>query len=334
MSVDVKEAVTVAVPHRGKISDRTKLVLLAALSLALIGVFMTIQAQGMWEYVLPRRTVKILAIILAGASIAASTVIFQSVTNNRILTPSIIGVDSLYILVQTALVFFLGSMHPVTQNPNLNFVVSVVAMILFSLGMHRLYFAQQRSSVYVLLLMGIIFGTLFQSLSSFLSVLIDPNEFLVLQGRMFASFNQVKSELLWVSYGAVAATALFLSRYVRFLDVLALGREHAINLGVDHRRVVRNLLIAVFILVSVATALVGPITFLGLIVANVAYEMMATYRRIPLIAGASLASIVALVGGQMIVERVFVFSTTLSVIINFIGGIYFLYLLLKERSAW
>ncbi len=68
--------------------------------------------------------------------------------------------------------------------------------------------------------------------------------------------------------------------------------------------------------------------------ANVAYEMLATYRRLPLIGAAILVSIVALVGGQLIVERVFTFSTTLSVIINFAGGIYFLYLLLKERTTW
>lgn len=328
MSVEVKSNPSIVV------SDRTKIAILAALVLALTAVFMLIQAQGMWEFVLPRRTVKILAIFLAGASIAASTIIFQSVTNNRILTPSIIGVDSLYILVQTAIVYFLGSMHPITLNPNLNFLVSVGVMILFSLVMHRLFFTQSRSNIYVLLLMGIIFGTLFQSLSSFLSVLIDPNEFLVLQSRMFASFNQVKSELLAIAYVAAALTAAFLSRHIRFLDVLALGREHAINLGVDHHRVVRSLLVAVFILISISTALVGPITFLGLIVANVAYEMLSTYRRLPLIGAAILTSIIALVGGQLIVERVFAFSTTLSVIINFAGGVYFLYLLLKERSAW
>lgn len=315
------------------ITDKVKLAGLALFSAVLIAVFMLIQAQGMWEFVLPRRAVKILAMVLAGASIAASTVIFQSVTNNRILTPSIIGVDSLYVLIQTAIVFFLGSMHPIVLSPSLNFLVAVGVMILFSLIMHRLFFTERKSNIYVLLLMGIIFGTLFQSLSSFLSALIDPNEFLVVQRRMFASFNQVKTELLTLSYAAAAATALYLSRYARFLDVLALGKEHAINLGVDHHRVVRGLLVSVFILISISTALVGPITFLGLIVANVAYEMLSTYRRLPLIGAAILVSIVALVGGQLIVERVFSFSTTLSVIINFIGGIYFLYLLLKERSA-
>src|SRR5690606_41927924 len=97
------------------LSDRKKLTVLGLATLALIALFMVIQGSGMWSYVLPRRGAKILAIVLAGGSIAAATVIFQTITQNRILTPSIIGIDSLYMLVQTAIVFFLGAAHPAVQ---------------------------------------------------------------------------------------------------------------------------------------------------------------------------------------------------------------------------
>lgn len=316
------------------LSDRKKLTVLGLTTLALIALFMVIQGSGMWSYVLPRRGAKILAIVLAGGSIAAATVIFQTITQNRILTPSIIGIDSLYMLVQTAIVFFLGAAHPAVQNPGLNFLLAAGAMILFSVAAHRIFFGVARANIYVLLLLGIVCGTFFQSIASFLSVLIDPNEFLVVQSRMFASFNRVKTELLAVSWAAAGLVALYLARYVKYLDVLALGREHAINLGIEFHKVVRDLLIAVFVLISISTALVGPITFLGLIVANVAYQLLDTYRRLPIIGASILVSFVALVGGQLLVERVFVFSTTLSVIINFAGGVYFLYLLLKERATW
>jgi iron complex transport system permease protein len=89
--------------------------------------------------------------------------------------------------------------------------------------------------------------------------------------------------------------------------------------------------VAVFI--SISTALVGPITFFGLIAANLSYQLFKTYKHKVLISGAIVMSVIALVGGQWVVERLFTFSTTLSVIINFIGGIYFIYLLLKERKA-
>jgi len=123
-------------------------------------------------------------------------------------------------------------------------------------------------------------------------------------------------------------------RFTKYLDVLSLGKDQAVNLGVDYDYVVKRLLVVVAILISVSTALVGPITFLGLLVVNVAYQLFSTYKHTYLILGSVLISIVALIGGQLIVERVFTFSTTLSVIINFIGGVYFIYLLLKESKKW
>src|SRR5699024_9855778 len=110
--------------------------------------------------------------------------------------------------------------------------------------------------------------------------------------------------------------------------------DEAINLGVPYDHVVKHLLMIVAILISIATALIGPITFLGLLVVNVAIEFLKTYRHLYLILGATFISIIALVGGQFIVERLFSFQTTLRVIINFIGGIYFIYLLLKENKSW
>ena len=118
---------------------------------------------------------------------------------------------------------------------------------------------------------------------------------------------------------------------VKKLDVLALGKEQAINLGIDYDRMVRKLLIAVAILVSVSTALVGPVTFLGILVTNLAYQMIKDYRHSIVIPTSILLSLLALIGGQFLVERVFQFNTTIGVIINFVGGLYFIYILLKEE---
>jgi iron complex transport system permease protein len=175
---------------------------------------------------------------------------------------------------------------------------------------------------------------LFDSIASFMQVLIDPNEFLVVQDRMFASINNVNRELLFISTLAMLVVIGYSARFFKFLDVLSLGRDHAVNLGIDYDYVVKRLLLVVAVLVSIATALIGPITFLGLLVVNVAYEFLKTYRHRYLIAGSVLISVTALAGGQFIVKEVFTFSTTLSVIVNFIGGIYFIYLLLKENRSW
>ncbi|MDV2582987.1 iron chelate uptake ABC transporter family permease subunit [Alkalibacillus haloalkaliphilus] len=313
--------------------NKTKLIILAAIALLLTTLFLFWNLGEHWDYVLPRRTMKILAIILTGSAIAFSTVIFQTVTNNRILTPSIIGLDSLYLLIQTGLIFVFGSTHLTIVNQYFNFFLSVGLMIVFALLLYRFLFKREGQNIYFLLLVGLILGTFFSSLSEFMQVLIDPNEFQVVQDQMFASFNNVNTDLFYIALAGMVVTALYFLKFARYLDVLSLGKDQAINLGVDYDYVVKQIFIIVAILISIATVLVGPITFLGLLVANVAYEFLKTYRHRELIIGAMLISVIALVGGQFIVERVFTFSTTISVIINFVGGVYFIYLLLKESRA-
>ncbi|MBG9737631.1 iron chelate uptake ABC transporter family permease subunit [Paenibacillus alvei] len=313
---------------------KAKTGILALLALALIGLFLFLKLGDNWDYVLPKRTLKVLAIVLTGAAIGFATTVFQTITNNRILTPSILGLDSLYMLIQTFVIFVFGSKTLMMMSSNMDFLMSVGIMVIFSGLLFRFIFKGEGQNVYFMLLIGIIFGTFFGSVSTFMQVLIDPSEFLIAQDKMFASFNNVNTKLLLIGGILTLLVTLYFLKFVKYLDVLALGREQAINLGVPYDYVVRRLLFVVAVLISISTALVGPITFLGLLVVNVTYQFLKTYRHSYLILGSVLISIIALVGGQLIVERVFTFSTTLSVIINFVGGVYFIYLLLKENKSW
>lgn len=314
-------------------SPKGKIGILALVSVALIVVFLVIQSGGNWSYILPRRGIKIAAIVLTAAAIAFSTIVFQTITNNRILTPSIIGQDSLYLLIQVFIIFVYGSTSLSITNKNINFVISVAFMVGFAFLLYWFLFKKEGRNIYYLLLVGIIMGSFFGSITTFMEVLIDPNEFMIVQDKMFASFNRINTDLLTISIIAIGAVGLYCWKLAKYLDVLSLGREHAVNLGVPYNAIVKKLLIVVAVLISISTALVGPITFLGLLVANVAYQMLKTYEHKYLIPGSIFISIIALVGGQLVVERVFTFSTTISVIINFIGGVYFLYLLLKESKS-
>ena len=284
-----------------------------------------------YQYALSRRTPKLIAIAMTGSGIAVSSVIFQTVTNNRILTPSVLGLDSLYNLFQTLIVFSLGSLNVALMGSNLNFLIAGGLMIIFSLLLFKMMFRRENTNLFFLLMIGMIFGTLFSSLSSFMQMVMDPNEFLIVQNKMFASFNNVKSSLLGISTITMGLTLFWVLKDAKKLDVIALGKEQAINLGIDYDRMVRKMLVAVAILVSVSTALVGPITFLGILVTNLAYQMIKDYRHSIVIPTSILLSLLALIGGQFLVERVFQFNTTIGVIINFVGGLYFIYILLKEE---
>ena len=284
-----------------------------------------------YQYALSRRIPKLIAIAMTGSGVAVSSVIFQTVTNNRILTPSVLGLDSLYNLFQTLIVFSLGSLNVALMGSNLNFLIAGGLMIIFSLLLFKMMFRRENTNLFFLLMIGMIFGTLFSSLSSFMQMVMDPNEFLIVQNKIFASFNNVKSSLLGISMITMGITLFWVLKDAKKLDVIALGKEQAINLGIDYDRMVRKMLVAVAILVSVSTALVGPITFLGILVTNLAYQMIKDYRHSIVIPTSILLSLLALIGGQFLVERVFQFNTTIGVIINFVGGLYFIYILLKEE---
>jgi iron complex transport system permease protein len=313
---------------------KKKIGILIILALILIVLFLGIGLNNNnWQYALFRRIPKTLAIILTGGTIAFSSMIFQTITNNRILTPSVLGLDSLYMFIQTFVIFTLGSGNITAINKNINFVISFTLMIIFSIFLFKVLLKKENNNIYLLLLVGLIFGTLFQSLSSFMQMLIDPNEFTILQGKMFASFNNVNTGILWISILIIAIIIVCIYDYTNILDALSLGREQAVNLGVNYDKFVQKMLIIIAILVSISTALVGPITFLGLLVVNLSREFLKTYRHSYLITGSVLISIIALIGGQLVMERLMNYNITLSVIINFIGGLYFIYLLLKENKA-
>ena len=316
-----------------KTKDKRSIIILSVLVLVLVSSFLFIGVNSInFKYALYRRIPKIYAMILTGGAIGFSSLIFQTVTNNRILTPSILGIDSLYVLLQTTVVFLLGSSTAIMSNGNMNFIISIVAMLLFSSLMYKFIFKKGSKNIFTLLLVGVVCGTLFESLTTFMQVLIDPVEFQMVQDKMQASFNNIKTDLLFISSIVIIVCIGYVYDYLKILDVMALGRDEAINLGVDYDKMVKKILVVVVLLTSVATALVGPITFLGLLVVNIARQLIATYKHSILGIATILISTIALIGGQLLVEHLMDFGVSVSVIINFVGGIYFIYLVMKERN--
>ena len=313
--------------------DKNKIYLLICIAVLVVSIFLF---QGLnevnWNYNLSKRLPRVIAIVITGGTIAISSMIFQTVTNNRILTPSILGLDSLYMFGQTIVIFLFGSSSIMMTNRKVNFLFSLLVMIIGTMILYKTIF-KRGNNIFFLLLVGTVIGTLLKSMTSFMQVLIDPNEFVNLQSKMFANFNNVNTDILMISMIIILIIFAVIYDDIKKLDVMLLGRDNAINLGIDYDKFSKKILLVVSILVAVSTALVGPVTFLGLLVVNLTYQYFKTYKHSLLIVGAMLISIIALLGGQILVERIFNFSSTVSIIINFIGGIYFIYLLLKEARA-
>jgi len=302
-----------------------------ALIVAICGYLFLGLEPGSWQYALGRRIPIILSLAFAAGLVASSTILFQTITGNRLLTPSILGLDALYVLVQTMIVYTFTELGVQTPNATVNFLLSVALLLTLAFGLYKALFSQKHD-MYLVLLVGTILGVLFRGLSGFMQLLLDPNEFALLQSKLFASFNNIQAHLLIAACIVVLLSLPFIYDYLRTLDVLSLGKAQATNLGVAYEASTKRIFLLVALFTAVSTALVGPITFLGLIVANLSYELTQTYKHHYIVLCGILLGTLFLVGGQCIVERIFNFNMPLSVLINFIGGIYFMYLLLRERA--
>lgn len=301
------------------------------LALALAYILPNLTADN-YQFFLAQRVPKTAAIILTGGAIAFSSVLFQTVTHNRILTPATLGLDALYLLIQVTILFTLGASHLLIVNKNLNFLFAAAVMIFLSILLFRVMLRREGMNLIYLILVGTIFGQLFRTLAYFLLMILNPSDFASVQSKLFASFTNINTSIVLLAATIFAAAIVYLFRDLKKFDVIALGREHSISLGIEHEKIVRKTFVVAAILVSTATALVGPIAFLGLLVANLARETARTYKHSVVIALAVLISAVFLLGGQLFIERFLNFSATVTVVVNFVGGIYFVWLLLRETK--
>ncbi|WP_166335522.1 iron chelate uptake ABC transporter family permease subunit [Sphingobacterium chungjuense] len=313
--------------------QQNKIIVLVLLMGTIIALFMLYNTGPNLDYVIPRRAVRLATILLVGVSVAYSSLIFQTITNNKILTPAIMGYESVFILFQTVIVFIYGDKTFQVITHQDNFFYAVLLMMAFSFLMYILIFGKSKQNIYHLLLLGLVLGALFQTFGQFLQIVIDPNEFSVIQGFMFVSFNKINTDLLLIAGATLLGALLFGQRYLKYLDVIALGREHAVNLGLNYNKLVKIYMLLISLLVSVSTALVGPVTFLGILVTNLTYELFQTRKHHYMVWLCSGIACVALLLGQFLVEHIFNFSTTVSIVVNFVGGLYFMYLMLKTRKA-
>lgn len=303
-----------------------RLILLAVIALLAMLAFLTLGLRGNIAFVLQLRGLKLLALLQVAISIAISTVLFQTVTANRILTPSIMGLDALYLFGQTALVFALGGLGYAGLNGGMKFGIEVMLMI--ALAMALLWpLLKTRVDMNLLLLMGVTLGLLFRSLSQLLSRLLDPNSFAIVQGASFANFNTLRADLTILGTVVTLAAAVLCWRARHLLDIIGLGRDTAIGLGVNWTKATAGLLLLVALLVAVSTALVGPVAFFGLLVAALAERLMRTQRHALLLPAAVLVAIIVLVGGQTLLQHGLGGASTLGVVIEFVGGLVFLLLL-------
>lgn len=317
--------------------NRRKLVILMILVILAAAGYMLVEVNfgnpKLFRYAMKIRTPKLIAMLIAAFAIGGASIVFQSIINNTIVTPCLLGMNSLYTLVHTAVVFFAGSASMLAVNANAAFAVDLLVMGVASTMIYSYLFKKTNHNVLYVLLIGTVLTSFFSSMQTTMTRVMDPNEYDNLLATLVASFSNINAEIILFSVIVLLIVIFVLRKELALLDVITLGKHQAVNLGVDYERTIRRLLLGVTLCIAVATAMVGPISFLGLIVANLARQLLKTYRHTQLIFGSVLFGMLVLVGGQLLVEHVFTYSIPVSVFITVGGGIYFLYLLLTNRRA-
>ena len=317
--------------------NRRKLALLVFLVVVAAAAYLftdvSFANERLFRYAMKIRIPKLIAMLVTAAAIGGASIVFQSVINNTIVTPCLLGMNSLYTLIHTAVVFVAGSGSFLVVNGNISFAVDLVLMGVAATVIYSYLFRKTNHNILYVLLIGTVLTSFFGSIQSTLVRVMDPNEYDSLLASLVASFSNINSEIIVFAVLLLAVLIFALRRELALLDVLTLGRDQAVNLGVDYDRAIRRLLLGVALCIAIATAMVGPVSFLGLIIANLSRQLLKTYRHSQLIAGSALFGMIVLAGGQMIVEQVFVYAVPVSVFITVGGGIYFLYLLLGKRRV-
>lgn len=309
------------------------MVILALLAAAVSILYLRVNVNPKYfDFVIRLRLPKLLVMLVTGFAIGGATIVFQSIINNTIVTPCLLGMNSLYTLVHTVLVFILGTASVVFTNRNIAFAVDLGIMSITAVVLYGWLFKKTKYNVLYVLLIGTVLTSLFGSVQSTLTRVMDPNEYDALLSRLVASFTNVNGDIIILSLVMMGIVTFLLRREIALLNVIVLGKDQAINLGVDYDRTIRKLLLGVSVFIAIATAMVGPISFLGLILANLSRQLFRTYRHSFLITGSALIGMIVVIGGQLIVEHVFVYSVPVSVFISVAGGVYFLYLLLGKRG--
>ncbi|MFJ7950708.1 iron chelate uptake ABC transporter family permease subunit [Lysinibacillus sp. NPDC096418] len=282
--------------------------------------------------VVMRRIEALVAMLIVAICHSLSTVAFQSITNNRIITPSLLGFESLYSTIHTSTMFFFGAGALNNFSGIGSFLFQVTVMVMMSLILYGWLLSGKYGNLQLMLLVGIIIGTGLNSVSTFMRRLLAPSEFDLLQARLFGSVNNADAEYFPIVIPMVIIIAILIFAYSKKLNVLSLGKDVSTSFGVKYQSSIIYTLILVAVLMSISTSLVGPLTFYGFLVATLSYQAAPTYDHKYIFSMALAMGFFILTSAYFLMYHVFDSQAVVSVIIELFGGIIFLIVILRKRS--
>lgn len=285
--------------------------------------------EGFWK-ISQSRVVSVVVIAVVALSHSFSTVAFHTVTSNRIVTPSILGFEALYGLINTAAVFIFGAVGAGLTRGIVSYFFQVIVMVAFATLLYSWLLGTKFTNIHTMLLVGVVMGAGLASLTTFMQRMLDPNEFDILTARLMGNISNASTQYLPYAIPIVLIVGIWLWLNSRRLDTLSLGAAVSTNLGLNHRKELIKVLIAVSILMAMTTSLVGPMTFLGFLVATMAYSIADTFSHRAIFPVAFLLGYVLLTGAYFVLRHIFYAQGAVTVIVELIGGLVFLIVIMRK----
>lgn len=320
-----------------KKKTRIFLGILSVMVVLLVAAYLLIPTKNsttVSNFILQRRLLKLLIMVIVSFAIPISTISFQTVVQNRFLTPSVLGIESLFVFIQSGLYYFESLVGVKVEQSVIIYSVTIAIQIGLLLLLMNSSKGMMLTNFKVLLLLTMAFSMLLRNASTFLQVLMDPNEFDKFQSSLYPSFQKMNAQPLLI-FGALILFAILmmvLFRLRHMLDALHLGVDGARMLGINTKRLSNVVIVIVIIMTSLSTILVGPLQFLGFMIANLSYQLTKEYKHCVLWLFSAILGLVIVLSAQLIVERVFLLTIPISVFIEGTGGVLYLILLVKGEK--
>lgn len=280
--------------------------------------------------VVQRRLNALIAMLIAAACQAIATITFQSVTNNRIITPSLLGFEAIYSTLHTCIIFFTGISGITSFTGIPAFLIQIGLMISVCILLYHRFLASKYPNLQLMLLVGVIIGTGLKASSSFMRKLLSPSEFDVLQAKLFGSVNNAEPEYFPLSIILIVFAIVVLYILAIKINIISMGKDISNVLGLEYNTTLIISLIMVSILMSISTTLVGPMTFYGFLVATLTYELANTYDHRYIFPMALAVGFIIITSAYFIMQHIFDAQGVVSIIIELIGGIIFLTMILRK----
>jgi iron complex transport system permease protein len=280
-----------------------------------------------WQLRVPR----VLVAFLAGAFLAVSGQLFQTITNNSLATPYTLGLSA---------GASLGGLISVLLNASVSFTVFDTQMIFCFVGsmlavvlVHQILKWGRDYSSHSLVLAGLMVSLVFNSLILFVQSLMGEMGIQTILRFLIGDIDVVGFDPLWPLLPWIILFAIFYRRHFESLNLMTLGDEFSLTRGLDPQKFRNLVFFFISLMIAVVVSVVGPISFIGLVVPHFCRKLFGSNHRQTL-------PLNFLLGGSFLVFcdlvcRLLTFGPQIStgVVTSLVGAPLFILVLIRQNRA-